>query len=239
MDMDDVEALDLTALGGTDDDGERHVGHRLPSRTSTCPGRPVGRTARGHGQRVGPQRRHRRHGGGIGIEVTGLKTTTAIAGSETADRLVIDGQAGNDTIDVDPAVNALITVVATPDHPADRPGGQVMGGRRRRGSRQGPVVATLRSVEQTVGAGPVVDDLVGVHGDVAPRQVEALTVDLEGGQLVPPLAELGRSTTCSRISGRALSSCASSVSFGWPISESPRFPRRRHLQSTQESLPHG
>ena len=45
---------------------------------------------------------------GAGVEVTGLRTTTSVAGSEQADQLIVNGQAGDDTIDVDPAVNALI-----------------------------------------------------------------------------------------------------------------------------------
>jgi hypothetical protein len=118
MDMDDVEALDLTALGGVDtmtvNDMSGTDFQRAGVDLSGPAGGPDGAadvvTVNGsaRGDAIAAT------AAGTGIEVTGLKTTTAIAGSEPADQLRIDGQAGNDTIDVDPAVNALITVVATP-----------------------------------------------------------------------------------------------------------------------------
>jgi len=118
MDMDDVEALDLTALGGIDTmtvNDMTGTDVQLANVDLSGPaGGPDGAedlvTVNGSARSEAIAAT----AAGNGIEVTGLKTTTAIAGSETADRLVINGQAGNDTIDVDPAVNALITVVATP-----------------------------------------------------------------------------------------------------------------------------
>jgi hypothetical protein len=118
MDMDDVEALDLTALGGVDtmtvNDMSGTDFQRAAVDLSGPAGGPDGAadvvTVNGsaRGDAIAAT------AAGTGIEVTGLKTTTAIAGSEPTDQLRINGQAGNDTIDVDPAVNALITVVATP-----------------------------------------------------------------------------------------------------------------------------
>jgi hypothetical protein len=118
MDMDDVETLDLTALGGTDTmtvNDMSGTDFKLANVDLSAPtGGPDGAadivvvngSARGDDIAVTAT--------GIGIEVDGLKTTTAIAGAEPADQLVVDGQAGDDAITVDPAVNALITVLSNP-----------------------------------------------------------------------------------------------------------------------------
>jgi hypothetical protein len=104
MDMDDVEQLDLTALGGVDTvdihdmsgTGFRRAaidlsgpagGGDLASDTVTVDG-----TARADRVDVTTD--------GSAVTVAGLQTTTRIIGSETTDHLVVKGLAGDDTIDV-------------------------------------------------------------------------------------------------------------------------------------------
>jgi len=48
---------------------------------------------------------------GAAVTVDGLRTTTRITGSETIDRLQVNGLAGNDTIDVAPDVATRIQTV--------------------------------------------------------------------------------------------------------------------------------
>jgi hypothetical protein len=117
MDMDGVEALDLTALGGTDAvtvEDMSGTDFRLASVDLSAPtGGPdlAADTVTVNGSDDDDEIAV---DAGAGVEVTGLRTTTSIAGSELADQLIVNGQAGDDTIDVDPAVNALISVVANP-----------------------------------------------------------------------------------------------------------------------------
>jgi hypothetical protein len=117
MDMDGVEALDLTALGGTDAvtvEDMSGTDFRLASVDLSAPtGGPdlAADTVTVNGSDDDDEIAV---DAGAGVEVTGLRTTTSIAGSEQADQLIVNGQAGDDTIDVDPAVNALISVVANP-----------------------------------------------------------------------------------------------------------------------------
>ncbi len=114
MDMDGVERLDLTALGGTDTmtvndmtgTDFRRADVDLSAPTGGGDGQPdtvtVNGTPRGDDIDVTAD--------GARVEVRGLRTAVGIAGSETIDRLQVNGLAGNDDVDVDPAVFALIGV---------------------------------------------------------------------------------------------------------------------------------
>jgi len=116
MDMDDVESLDLTALGGTDTftvDDMSGTDFKLAEVDLQGPAGGgdgavdtvvVNGTAAADAVNVAP--------GGSGVQVSGLKTTTGIGGSEPTDMLVVNGLGGNDAITVDPATGALISVVA-------------------------------------------------------------------------------------------------------------------------------
>jgi RTX calcium-binding nonapeptide repeat (4 copies) len=116
MDMDNVESLDLTALGGTDTftvDDMSGTDFKLANVDLQGPVGGgdgaidtvvVNGTEAADAINVAP--------GGIGVQVGGLKTTTGIGGSEPTDVLVVNGLGGTDTITVDPATNALIGVVA-------------------------------------------------------------------------------------------------------------------------------
>jgi hypothetical protein len=112
MDMDDVEQLDLTALGGVDTvvvgdmsgtDFRRAAidlsgpagGGDLAQDTVTVEG-----TARADRVDVTAD--------GNSVTVAGLQTTTRLTGSETIDRLQINGRAGDDTINVAANVANLI-----------------------------------------------------------------------------------------------------------------------------------
>ena len=114
MDMDGVEQLDLTALGGTDtmtvedmtgtDFRQADVDLQGPA------GGPDGAADRVsvNGTPGGDDIDVRTDNGSV--EVEGLQTTTNVTGSEPTDLLQVNGQDGNDDIDVDPAVLALVDV---------------------------------------------------------------------------------------------------------------------------------
>ena len=116
MDMDNVESLDLTALGGVDSftvNDMSGTDFQLANVDLQGPAGggdgavdtvTVNGTDAADAIDVAP--------GGIGVQVTGLKTTTGIGGSEPTDVLVVNGLGGTDTITVDPATGALIGVVA-------------------------------------------------------------------------------------------------------------------------------
>jgi hypothetical protein len=116
MDMDNVESLDLTALGGADAftvNDMSGTDFQLANVDLQGPAGggdgavdivTVNGTAAADTVNVAP--------GGIGVQVSGLKTTTGIGGSEPTDQLVVNGLGGTDTITVDPATGALISVVA-------------------------------------------------------------------------------------------------------------------------------
>jgi len=116
MDMDNVESLDLTALGGVDTFTVNDMSGTdfqvanvdLQGPTGGGDGAldtvTVNGTAAADAIDVAP--------GGIGVQVSGLKTTTGIGGSETTDVLVVNGLGGDDAITVDPATTALVGVVA-------------------------------------------------------------------------------------------------------------------------------
>jgi hypothetical protein len=115
MDMDGVERLDLTALGGTDtmavadmtgtDFRQANVDLSGPA------GGPDGAadtvivtgTERGDRVDVGADRGT--------VDVTGLRTTVDVLGGEPADTLRIDARGGNDDVDVDPAALAILNVI--------------------------------------------------------------------------------------------------------------------------------
>ncbi len=115
MDMDDVERLDLTALGGADTMIVRDMSgtdFRLAAIDLSGPAGggdlatdivTVEGTRRGDRVAVATD--------GSAVTVDGLPTTTRITGSETNDRLQINGLAGDDTIDVAPDVAARIQPV--------------------------------------------------------------------------------------------------------------------------------
>jgi hypothetical protein len=116
MDMDNVESLDLTALGGVDtftvndmsgtDFQVANVDLQGPAGggDGAIDTVTVNGTAAADTIDVAP--------GGIGVQVSGLKTTTGIGGSEATDVLVVNGLGGDDAITVDPATGALIGVTA-------------------------------------------------------------------------------------------------------------------------------
>lgn len=112
MDMDDVEQLDLTALGGIDTvvvgDMSGTDFRRATIDMSAASGggdqQPdvitVQGTARADRVRVTTD--------GAAVDVAGLPTTTRLIGTETIDQLQLNGLAGDDTIDVAPDVATRI-----------------------------------------------------------------------------------------------------------------------------------
>jgi RTX calcium-binding nonapeptide repeat (4 copies) len=113
MDMDDVERLDLTALGGADQVTVNDMSGTDFRRAD------VDLSVNGAGDGVadlvtvnGTERADRVdvEADGSRVEVEGLRTTTRITGSETIDRLLVDTRGGNDDVDVDADVSALIDV---------------------------------------------------------------------------------------------------------------------------------
>ncbi|MGH9287960.1 MAG: calcium-binding protein [Acidimicrobiales bacterium] len=115
MDMNNVEVLDLTALGGPDritiNDMEG-TGFRVADIDLSAPtGGPDGQadvvTVNGtaNPDHIAVDVQDSR------IDVAGLQTETRITGSETIDRLEINTLDGNDTVDVAAEVAALIGVV--------------------------------------------------------------------------------------------------------------------------------
>jgi RTX calcium-binding nonapeptide repeat (4 copies) len=114
MDMDNVERLDLTALEGTDtvtvDDMTgtdfRQADIDLSGSTGGGDGAAdlvtVNGTDRADNITVATD--------GARVDVTGGRTDTTITGAETIDQLQVNGQGGNDTVDVDADVNAVIGV---------------------------------------------------------------------------------------------------------------------------------
>jgi hypothetical protein len=113
MDMDDVERLDLTALAGTDTftlDNMSGTDFKQADVDLSGPaGGPDGQadivtvegTARGDDINVTSD--------GTRVFVDGLKVRLQLTGSEPIDTLQINGDAGDDTVDVDADVAPLIT----------------------------------------------------------------------------------------------------------------------------------
>ena len=115
MDMDGVERLDLTALGGTDTMTVNDMTGTDFRQANVDLSGPAGG---GDGQADtvtvnGTERRDHidvRADGGV-VDVAGLRTTTDLTGSEPGDLLQIRALGGNDDVDVDPAALALVNVV--------------------------------------------------------------------------------------------------------------------------------
>jgi len=117
MDMDGVERLDLTALGGVDtlriDDmggtDFRQADVDLSGPAGGPDGQPDVVTVNGTEQTdridVGTD--------GAQVTVDGLKPSIALKGSEQADQLQINTLGGNDDVDVAPGVEALIAVAVS------------------------------------------------------------------------------------------------------------------------------
>jgi hypothetical protein len=114
MDMDGVERLDLTALGGSDTvtvadmtgTDFRQAVVDLSGPTGAPDGVADTVTV------TGTDRADRIDVGADGqvVEVEGLRTTTSIPGGEALDLLRIDALGGNDDVDVDQAALDIMTV---------------------------------------------------------------------------------------------------------------------------------
>jgi hypothetical protein len=115
MDMDDVEQLDLTALGANDTvtvGDMRGTDFRLANvDLSAATGGGDGAVdtviVNGTERRDDIDVRARRGA----VEVTGLQTTTRITGSEPTDHLQVNALGGNDDVDVQQAARNLIDVI--------------------------------------------------------------------------------------------------------------------------------
>jgi hypothetical protein len=114
MDMDGVERLDLTALGGADTLAVQDMSGTDFRRAAVDLSAPTGG---GDGQADsvtvnGTERADRIdvEANGARVDVEGLRTEVRIAGSETIDRLQVISLGGNDDVDVEQAVFALIGV---------------------------------------------------------------------------------------------------------------------------------
>ena len=114
MDMDGVERLDLTTLGGVDtvtvDDMTgtdfRQADVDLSAPTGGGDGLSDTVTVNGTNR---ADRIDVRADGDV-VDVAGLRTTVEVAGGEPIDRLQVNGLGGNDEVDVDQAALDLITV---------------------------------------------------------------------------------------------------------------------------------
>jgi hypothetical protein len=114
MDMDGVERLDLTALGGTD---TMTVGDMTGTDFRQALVDLSGPTGGGDGQPdtvtvTGTDRADRIDvtADGQVVDVAGLRTAVDVAGGETSDLLQVNALGGNDDVDVDQAALDLITV---------------------------------------------------------------------------------------------------------------------------------
>ena len=114
MDMDGVERLHLTALGGVD---TMRVGDLTGTDVEEAIVDLSGLTGGGDGQAdtvtvegtLGADAIQATTDGSA-VVVDGLTATTRVTGAELIDTLVLDGRGGNDAIDVDDAATALIGV---------------------------------------------------------------------------------------------------------------------------------
>jgi hypothetical protein len=114
MDMDGVERLDLTALGGPDtftvDDMSgtdfRRADVDLSGPAGDGDGQPDLVTVNGTDRRD----RIDVETDGARVDVEGLRTEVRITGSEASDLLQVNSLGGNDDVDVEQAVSALIGV---------------------------------------------------------------------------------------------------------------------------------
>jgi hypothetical protein len=115
MDMDGVEQLDLTALGGTDTMTVADMtGTDFRQANVDLSGPAGGPDGLADTVTVtGTERADRIDVGANGrtVEVTGLQTAVDVLGGEQADTLKIDARGGNDDVDVDPAALAIMNVI--------------------------------------------------------------------------------------------------------------------------------
>ena len=114
MDMNGVERLDLTALGGADTVTINDMSGTDFRRADVDLSGPTG-AADGAADIVtvkGTEQADNIHVKDAGARVTvhGLRTETVVAGGEPIDRLQVDALGGDDKVNVDPAVSALIDV---------------------------------------------------------------------------------------------------------------------------------
>ena len=114
MDMNGVERLELTALGGVDRITVNDMSGTDFRRADVDLSAPSG-AADGVADIVtvkATEQADNIHVKDVGarISVDGLRTETVIAGGEPIDQLQVDALGGNDKVDVDPAVLALIGV---------------------------------------------------------------------------------------------------------------------------------
>jgi Ca2+-binding RTX toxin-like protein len=118
MDMNRVERLDLTALGGTDTitindmsrTGFREANVNLGGADGAVDSLTVNGSNRPDDIEVIAQ--------GNRVDVEGLRPTTLLTGTEPGaggDQLVVNGLGGNDDIQVDPAVSNLVNVTVGPN----------------------------------------------------------------------------------------------------------------------------
>jgi len=114
MDMNNVERLDLTALGSVDTVTINDMSGTGFRRADVDLSGPAG-GGDGAADVVTVNGTERRDyievtAQGTRVDVEGLRTETRITGSETIDLLQVNALGGNDDVDVDPAVSALIRV---------------------------------------------------------------------------------------------------------------------------------
>ena len=115
MDMDGVERLDLTALGGADtmtvgdmrgtDFRQANVDLSAPTGGGDTASDTVTVSGTDRADRIDVD------ADGAVVEVTGLRTAVDVTGGETIDLLRVDALGGDDDVDVDPAALALMNVV--------------------------------------------------------------------------------------------------------------------------------
>jgi hypothetical protein len=115
MDMDNVEKLDLTALGGIDtvtvedmsgtDFRKADVDLQGPAGGGDGSADTVTVNGTNRGDNIDVE------ADGAVVEVDGLKTDVDVIGAETSDTLQINALGGNDDVDVEAAAEALIDVI--------------------------------------------------------------------------------------------------------------------------------
>ena len=114
MDMNGVERLDLTALGGADTVTVNDMSGTDFRRADVDLSAPTG-AAEGAADIVtvnGTEQADNIHvkDAGARVAVDGLQTETVVAGGEPTDQLQVNALGGDDKVDVDPAAAALIGV---------------------------------------------------------------------------------------------------------------------------------
>jgi hypothetical protein len=117
MDLNDIEALDVRALGGTDSvtvsdltgTGLTNVNVDLAAAIGGATPDGLADTVQVIGTKGDDTIRAAADGGAV--SVTGLAATVRVSHADAdRDTLAIDGSTGNDAVSIDPAVNGLIQV---------------------------------------------------------------------------------------------------------------------------------